>query len=130
MVWSRWELEFKEEFMIYPVESSSGGEVVQSPIIELLYIFRKRLSQEKSWVIIGSTFRDLTLASIMNDVIMSKNEANYPKVIHINPEAKKINEYIASKGYGHLAKVMVPVEGLFFNEKSEEWIKANPLAGD
>ena len=102
--------EYGDEFIIYPVESNTSTEMFQSPLIELLQVFRNRLDMDKTWIIIGSTFRDSTLASIMNDVIINTEQKNYPKVLHINPQAAQINEYLSSKGYKSLANVVQPLE--------------------
>jgi hypothetical protein len=109
--------EYGPEFMIYPVESSTSTELVQSPFIEQLYIFRNRLAINRSWIIVGSTFRDLTLASIMNDVLVNKNKGAYPTVLHINPEATKINEYLKKKRYDLLAGIIKPIDGCFIDDK-------------
>lgn len=108
--------DYGEEFMIYPVESSGAVDEMQSPLIELLHYFKQRLNENLTWIIIGSTFRDMAVASIMNEVIMQKNEKHYPIVLHINPEATRINEYILKKGYGYLAKMIKPMDTEFIND--------------
>jgi hypothetical protein len=107
--------EYGVEFMVYPVESSVSSKLSQSPLIELMYIFRERLNIHNVWVIIGTTFRDLTLVSIMNDVLIQKNEKEYPIVLHINPAAKQINDYLAAKGFELLARIIKPIESSFMD---------------
>ncbi len=121
--------EYGREFMIYPVESSTSTEAFQSPHIEPLYIFRDRLMQSDTWIIIGSTFRDSTLASIMNDVIIHKAEIQHPIVLHINPEATHINEYLSNKGYKALADIIRPIDMGFMDEKVAVALKAINLRG-
>lgn len=107
---------YGSEFMVYPVESSSSAEMHQSPCIEMLYLFRDRLKSQDLWIFIGSKFRDFTLTSIINEVMMHKRRGAYPKVLHINPEAKMVNDYLAQKGYSWLAQVLKPVDKHFGDE--------------
>lgn len=116
--------DYGQEFMVYPVESSTSSEMSQSPLIELLNFFKKRLGESKTWIIIGSTFRDLTLASLMDRVIMQKREIEKPLIIHINPKATEINGYLASKGYEQLARSILPIDGHFLDDKVQ-----NDLSG-
>ena len=108
--------EYGPEFMLYPVESSTSTELVQSPLIELFYVFRTRLEENRTWIIIGSTFRDTTLTSIMNDVIVQRTEDQHPTVIHINPCATQVNEYLSDHGYEALAKATQAIDHPFIDE--------------
>lgn len=110
---------YGSEFMIYPVESSASTEMHQSPCIEMLYLFQNRLKREGVWIFIGSKFRDFTLTSIINEVIMHKRRGEYPSVLHINPEATVVNDYLAQKGYSWLAQVLKPVDKYFDDEVFE-----------
>lgn len=74
------------ELVYYPVEFSGYQHIIESPYLELFYLFRERLNQEDTWIIIGSSLRDRTICSIMNDVIRLKTEGEYPKIIFVNPE--------------------------------------------
>lgn len=104
------------EFIIYPVESSTSTRMAQSPLIEFLQVFRKRLQTEHIWIVIGSTFRDFTIASIMNDVLMQKREKDYPFILHINPEVEKVNSYLSENGYDLLAKITQPLDAPFCSD--------------
>ena len=110
---------YGSEFMIYPVESSASAEMHQSPCIDMLYLFRNRLKSENEWIFIGSKFRDFTLNSIINDVIMHKRRGEYPEALHINPEATMVNGYLEQKGYSLLAQVLKPVDKYFDDEVFE-----------
>jgi len=121
--------EYGPEFMVYPVESSSSIELLQSPFIELLYYFKQRLIDNKTWIIIGSTFRDLTVASIMNEVIMQKSKIDFPTVLHINPDATKINTYLLDKGYKSLSEVIEPINSCFMDASTEEKLKQHSMRG-
>jgi len=104
------------EFIVYPVESSTPSKTSQSPLLEFLQVFRNRLETERPWVVIGSTFRDFTIASIMNDVLMQKRERDYPFVLHINPKATEVNSDLSKRGYGLLASVMQTLDAPFCGE--------------
>lgn len=121
--------EYGPEFMIYPIESSATSEVLQSPHIELLHIFRERLIKSHSWIIIGSTLRDSRLASLMNDVIMYMKTTELPMVIHINPDATHINSYLIEKGYQSLAEIIQPMDGCFMDDSVAALLRDHSLRG-
>jgi hypothetical protein len=107
---------YGSEFMVYPVESSASAEMHQSPCIQMLYLFQSRLKRENEWIFVGSKLRDFTLDSIINEVIMHKQRGEYPKALHINPEATAINGYLGQKGYSLLAQVLKPIDRCFDDE--------------
>lgn len=115
------------EFIVYPVESSTSTKMAQSPLIEFLQVFRNRLETEPIWIVIGSTFRDFTIASIMNDVLMQKRKKDYPFVLHINPDVEKINSYLSEKGYDLLANIMQPLDAPFCSNDVIERLRKTAL---
>ena len=119
--------EYGPEFMVYPVESSTSVDLMKSPLIEQLYVFRERLAQNRTWIVIGSTFRDSSLASIMSDVLMQRAEGDYPTVLHINPEAKRINTYLENKGHALLASLIRPIEYRFVEDSLWATLRGIPL---
>lgn len=74
-----------EEIVYYPIEFSGYQKIIESPYLEIFYLFRERINRDNNWIIIGSSLRDRTICSIMNDVIRLKPIAQRPKVICINP---------------------------------------------
>lgn len=91
-----YEEEIGEEVVYYPVEFSGYQHVIESPYLELFYLFRERINRDNVWIIIGSSLRDRTICSIMNDVIRLKTEGQRPKVVFVNPDdavIKRLGEW-------------------------------------
>ena len=92
-----------DEVVYYPIEFSGYRHIIESPYLELFYLFRERLNQDFRgiWIIAGSSLRDRTICSIMNDVIRLKPEGQRPKVIFVNPD-KAVTERLEAWGFIHL----------------------------
>lgn len=111
--------EYGEEFMVYPIESSGTRHVVRSPYLDLYNMFRERLSKEVSperdavWLLVGSSFRDFTITSIMNEVLRLRKTGRQPKIIFIDPDATSIVDRIRNDGFPTLADLISPIEGKF-----------------
>jgi len=110
--------DYGEEFMVYPIESSGARHVIQSPYLDLYNLLRERLLRENSrpdatWVIVGSSFRDLTIASIMNEVLRLRETGERPLVTFIDPQAGSVAQKLRSDGYTALADIISPIEGEF-----------------
>jgi len=110
--------DYGEEFMVYPIESSGARHVIQSPYLDLYNLLRDRLTRENiqgdsTWLIVGSSFRDLTIASIMNDVLRLKRTSKHPLIIFIDPQAGAVIEKLRDDGLTTLADVISPIEGKF-----------------
>ncbi|MCJ7633963.1 SIR2 family protein, partial [Candidatus Bathyarchaeota archaeon] len=95
--------ELGEELIYYPTEFSGYNHVIESPYLELFYLFRERLAQDNAWLIIGSSLRDRTICSIMDSVISLKQENQRPKVILTNPDIDVRNR-LALSGFKCLSK--------------------------
>ncbi|MEW6592672.1 MAG: SIR2 family protein [Candidatus Hadarchaeota archaeon] len=93
------------EFLVYPVEGSTRY-ALRSPFLDLLHAFRKKLVAEKLWVVVGSSFRDHTICSIMNDVLRSKEEADYPKIALIDLKPEIVLKNIGRGNFGKLKEVI------------------------
>ena len=111
--------EYGEEFMVWPIESSGAQHAIQSPHLDLYYLFRDRLGKELTkekggvWLIVGFSFRDLTVTSIMNEVARQIEPAVHLNVILIDTEATYIKEKIRSDGFATLADLITPLDDLF-----------------
>lgn len=108
-----------EEIIYYPIEFSGYRHVIESPYLELFYLFRERTSSDlsKKWLIAGSSLRDRTICSIMNDVIRLKREAERPQVIFVNPDKNAI-ERLQYWGFPHLVNKIIHVPTLFSSEET------------
>lgn len=112
--------EYGDELMVYPIEASGGGYATRSPFLDLFHLFRERIKRDRWWVLIGSSFRDLTICSIMNDVLRLQREGEHPKIIFINPRAKEIKEKIKAAGFPSLSSLMNPIETGFGADETFE----------
>lgn len=107
-----------EEFMVWPIESSGARHITQSPHLDLYNLFRNRILQELDSnepviLIIGFSFRDLTITSIMNEVLRLQSKAGRPNVIFIDPKAMPTIARIKNDGFFTLADLITPIEGKF-----------------
>lgn len=107
-----YEEEIGYEVIYYPVEFSGYMNIIESPYLELFYLFRNRLNISKLWIIIGSSLRDRTICSIMNDVIRLKIESERPKIILVNPN-KKIIDRLKNWGFTYLSETIVQLKKYF-----------------
>jgi len=111
--------DYGQEFMVYPIESSSARHVIQSPYWYLYNLLRDRLSKEINrdrdsvLLLVGSSFRDLTITSIMNEVLKLSRARQQSKIIFIDPKVKLIIERIKADGFPTLADLVTPIEGEF-----------------
>ena len=106
--------DYGEEFMVYPVEPSSLRHVIQSPYSDLYNLLRDRLTRENSrpdatWLLVGSSFRDLAIATIMNEVLRLRKTGESPLVICIDSQAGVIVQRLRSNGFAALADAISPM---------------------
>ncbi len=82
--------EFGDEVMRWPIEFGGYRRIMESPYLDLFRLFRQRIEKDRIWILIGSSFRDISICSTMNDVVRLKIQRNYPKVVFINPSAQAV----------------------------------------
>ena len=82
--------EFGEEVMRWPIEFGGYRMIIQSPYLDLFRLFRQRIEDDMAWVLIGSSFRDISICTTMNDVVRLRIRRRYPKIVFINPSAKAV----------------------------------------
>ncbi len=111
--------ELGEEHIRYPIEFGGYRHVIESPYLELFRLFRERLRVDiqSLWLLIGSSFRDITICSIMNDVLRLKEIGRQPVVILVNPSAKTIVERLKKWGMNTFAELVRNVEEKFGTEE-------------
>lgn len=81
---------FGEEVMRWPIEFGGYRIIIQSPYLDLFRLFRQRIKDDGAWVLFGSSFRDISICSTMNDVLRLKIGRSYPKIVFINPSGKDV----------------------------------------
>jgi len=104
-----------EEHIRYPIEFGGYRHVIESPYLDLFRLFRDRLKVEfqSLWLLIGSSFRDITICSIMNDVLRLREIGKRPVIILVNPSAKTIVERLKKWGMNTFAELVKNVEEKF-----------------
>jgi len=105
----------REEFMVYPTEIGGYNYVAVSPFSDMLRMLRADASDDRYWIIIGSSLRDITIASLLNDLIrrMEPVRRSLQKVIIQAKEPDQILERLRSAGYTLLADVATPLKADF-----------------
>jgi hypothetical protein len=101
-----------EHLMIYPVEYAGYEQIIQTPYLLWMYLFRQRLDtdEHKLWIVIGSSLRDTAVCSTMQDVLSRKPANEMPSVILADPSAGQIIKELSSRGFELLAERMECVE--------------------
>lgn len=105
--------EFGKELMRWPLEFGGYQHIMESPFLDLFRLFRDRIRGDKQWLLIGSSFRDITICSIMNDVLRLKRRGEYPKIVFVNPNANRIIGRLKEWGMLPLAELIEKVETKF-----------------
>ena len=110
-----------EEVIYYPAEFSGYQNIIESPYLELFYLFRDRLNNQRLWIIIGSSLRDRTICSIMNDFIRLKNDVERPKILLVNPDTNTLSRLI-DWGFSPLALRILPIYDPFGSDETNNTI--------
>lgn len=107
--------EFGEEHMRFPIEFGGYHHIIESPYLDLFRLFRDRmkLDVQTLWLLIGSDFRDITICSIINDVLRLKDSGEHPLIILVNPNAETIIKRLREWGMNTFAERIVKVEEKF-----------------
>lgn len=107
--------EYGEAVMRYPIEFGGYRHVIESPYLDLFRLFRDRIRDpnQRFWLLIGSSFRDVTICSIMNDVLRLKKRGRLPLIMLVNPSAKAIVARLKEWGMTAFAGLIRQVEERF-----------------
>ena len=73
-----------EESIRWPIEFGGYRHVIESPYLDLFRLLRDKIKDEHWWIIIGSSLRDRTICSILNDVLRLKEKRERPTILLIN----------------------------------------------
>jgi NAD-dependent SIR2 family protein deacetylase len=109
--------DFGEEVMRYPLEFGGYQHIIESPFLDLFRLFRDRIKNDVMWILVGSSFRDITICSIMNDVLRSKRVSEYPKILFVNPNAQKIIDRLKEWDMLPLAELINKIEAKFNSDR-------------
>lgn len=117
-----------EAVVYYPIEFSGYQHVIESPYLELFYLFRDRLNKDNTWIIVGSSLRDRTICSIMNDVIRLKPEGQQPTIIFVNPDETVVDR-LKNWGFLHLSEKISLVKEYFGSDETNKAISSKFSSG-
>jgi hypothetical protein len=121
--------DYGEEFMVYPIEPGSLRHVIQSPYSDLYNLLRDRLTRENtrpeaSWLLIGSSLRDLAIPNIMNEVLRLEKTGERPLIVLIDINPASVLQRLRDNGFATLADRISPLAGKFGEENVFEHLGA------
>lgn len=102
--------EYGEELMRWPIEFGGYRHIIESPYLDLFRRFRDIAKGKNLWIVIGFSFRDRTICSILNDVLRLKPKRERPKVFLLNRHVQPVFERLKDWNYQALAETIFPVE--------------------
>ena len=94
----------------WPIEFGGYRHVIESPYLDLFRLFRDLARGDNWWVIIGFSFRDRTICSILNDLLELKAKRDRPKVLFIDPKPAPVINRLKKWKYNAIAKNIIPIE--------------------
>lgn len=138
-------------FIVYPLEAVGYENVVKSPYLDMLSLMKSKLENESFIFIIGSSLRDPTIASIIEEVLRAKyREGNwdpYPpaseftneeeliesrlvgvpstgyKVFYIDVNPVNSIKYLEETGYFNLSSALTPIKVEIPSADNEEAVQ-------
>jgi len=108
--------EYGEESLRWPIEFGGYRHVIESPYLDLFRRLRDTAKEKKWWIMIGFSFRDRTICSILNDVLRLTPRRERPNVLLLNRHTKPIIERLKDWNYQALVETIFPVEVEFGSE--------------
>jgi len=105
--------EYGEVFIHWPIEFGGYKYVIESPNLEMFSLFRKILSEDDIWIIIGFSFRDRSICSLMNNLLVPLKETDRPQIALISPNPDPIRARLRQWGMNLLTDLMHPTMGRF-----------------
>jgi hypothetical protein len=102
--------EYGNESMRWPIEFGGYRQIIESPYLELFGKFRDAAKAKDWWIIVGFSFRDRTICSLLNDVLGLKPERKRPNVLLLDCHPEPIVRRLEDWGYPTLANTINPIE--------------------
>ena len=102
--------EYGEESMRWPIECGGYRHIIESPYLDLFRMLRDTAKEKKWWIVIGFSFRDRTICSILNDVLRLKPKRERPNVFLLNRHTQPVIERLKNWKYQALVETIFPVE--------------------
>jgi hypothetical protein len=102
--------EYGEESMRWPIEFGGYRHIIESPYLDLFRRFRDAAKEKNWWIVVGFSFRDRTICSILNDVLRLKPKRERPNVLLLNRNPQPVTERLKDWNYQALVDTIFPVE--------------------
>jgi hypothetical protein len=102
--------EYGEESMRWPIEFGGYRHIIESPYLELFGKLRDAAKTKDWWIIIGFSFRDRTVCSLLNSVLGLKTERSRPKAFLLDTHPDRIVQRLKEWEYQALADTIHPIE--------------------
>jgi len=99
--------------MRWPIEFGGYRHVIESPYLDLFRRLRDGAKAKDWWIIIGFSFRDRTICSLLNDVLGLKAERKRPNALLLDCHPEPIVKRLEDWGYQALVDTIHPVEAEF-----------------
>jgi hypothetical protein len=102
--------EYGKESMRFPIEFGGYRQIIESPYLDMFRRLRDTAKKENWWIIIGFSFRDRTVCSILNDVLRLKPQRERPTVLLLNRHTDPVLNRLMKWGYEALHDRIYPAE--------------------
>jgi hypothetical protein len=108
--------EYGKESMRFPIEFGGYRQIIESPYLDLFRRLRDAAKEKKWWTIIGFSFRDRTVCSILNDVLRLKLKRERPTILFLNPHTEPVLNRLKEWGYEALHDTICSAQVEFGSE--------------
>ena len=105
--------EIGEYSIRWPIEFGGYRHVIESPYLDLFRLLRDLAKGDKWWIIIGFSFRDRTICSILNDLLELKAQRERPTILFVDPCPEPVIKRLRKWKYTSLAKTILPIKVKF-----------------
>ena len=105
--------EYGKESMRWPIEFGGYRHIIESPYLDLFRKLRDAATRNKWWIVIGFSFRDRTICSLLNNVLTLKSKRDRPTILLLDNHPEIIIKRLENWDYPALAKTIQPVEVQF-----------------
>jgi hypothetical protein len=102
--------EYGDESMRWPIEFGGYRHIIESPYLDLFRRLRDTAKEKSWWIVVGFSFRDRTICSILNDVLRLKPKRERPNVLLLNRHTQPVIERLENWNYQALVDTIYPIE--------------------
>jgi len=102
--------EYGMESMRWPIEFGGYRHVIESPYLDLFRRLRDAAKEKNWWIIIGFSFRDRTICSLLDDVLRLKPQRERPNALLLDRHPESIIQRLGDWEYDALVDTIYPVK--------------------